>query len=134
MGIVVAVFMLLGLLMLSPWDKLSLGAKRYKPSTANFIGTGLLLTGLWNSLWHGLRYIEYFWGIAGLVSGTFMVLVAIMIIKQFGTNILSTLGIIKTLDGVIRPFKILCLIGLLFSFLLYSITLIQLNLGLPILG
>ncbi len=134
MGIVVTVFMLLGLMMLSPWDKVSLGGQRDNPRTATTIGIGLLLLGLWNSLWHGLRYLDYFWGIAGLVSGVFMVAVAFMLLKQYAKPAIADHTLVTKANGFLQPMKAVWLVGLLVSFLLYSVTLIQLNLGMPTIG
>jgi hypothetical protein len=134
MGLVVTVLMLFGLLMASPWDKYSLGTKRQDYKIANTIGTGLLLAGAWNSFWHGLRYLDYFWGLAGLVSGVFMMLVAVGILKKYGNNFLALNTIITSINTVIKPFSIVWFVGLLLSFLVYAVTLIQLNLGLPTIG
>ncbi len=129
MGIVVTIFMLLGLLVISPWSKLSLGTLRANIKMINFIAGGLLLTGLWNSLWHGLRYLDHFWGLAALISGFFMVVTAVIIFVDYGKKT----GFEK-IYSCIKPLSLFWLIGLLVSFLLYAITLIQLNLGYPIIG
>jgi hypothetical protein len=134
MGIVVTVFMLLGLLMASPWGKCSLGTKRQNYHLANTIGTGLLLAGAWNTFWHGLRYLDYFWGLAGLVSGVFMMLVAVGILTKYGSNFLALNTITLSVSRAIKPFSMVWLMGLLLSFLLYGVTLIQLNLGLATMG
>lgn len=134
MGIVVTVFMLLGLLMVSPLAMLSLGAKRQDRNVANMIGSGLLLAGLWNAGWHGLRHLDDFWGVAGIVSGIFMLLVGVIILKEYGDNSMSRHKLIGSIYAIITPLSILWKMGLLFSFLLYAVTLIQLNLGLPIIA
>ncbi len=129
MGIVVTIFMLSGLLVISPWPKLSLGMLRTNSNVVNFIASGLLLAGLWNSLWHGLRYLDHFWGLAALVSGFFMVMTAVLIFVDYGKKT----GLQK-IYSFIKPLSLLWVIGLFASFLLYAITLIQLNLGYPIIG
>ncbi len=134
MGIVVTIFMLLGLLMVSSFSWLSLGAKKNERSIAHFIGNGLLLAGLWNAFWHGLRYADVFWGQAALVSGLLMILVSIIILKEYGSHKLATSRAIASIYKIINPLSILWIMGLLLSFLLYAVTLIQLNLGLDIIA
>ena len=132
MGIVVTIFMLLGLLMVSPLTWLSFDAKRQNIALANFIGLGLLLTGLWNSLWHGLRFLQDFWGLAALVSGIFMIMVAIIILNRHASTMVTKLPAITSAYKLINPLSALWILGLVLSFMLYAITLIRLNLGLSI--
>lgn len=133
MGIVVTIFMLLGLLQLPPLVNLSINkfAKTVKNTT--WLGSYLFFLGAWNALWHGLRNLDNFWGLAGLASGFFMMLTAILVWSrsdsQFATN-----SIIISLKKVVEPISIFIFLGLLASFLLYATTLIRLNLGLPILS
>ena len=103
MGIVMAVIMLLGVLALvnPPWR-------------SNIINIVLLLGGLWNALWYGLRHLHSFWGNSALITGILMVLAA-----------LHLFGILKLSTGGNKIYAI-CLTA---GFLLYSITIIQLNLG-----
>lgn len=133
MGIVVTIFMLLGLLMASPFSMVSLGRQRQHALVANTIGYGLLLAGLWNSLWHGVRHLEYFWGVAALVSGVFMVLVAVIILVRYGRNALFFHSVLQSVYQKISPLSLLWIAGLFCSFCLYAVTLIQLNVGLAIL-
>ncbi|MFT5118099.1 MAG: hypothetical protein ACI9NY_001637 [Kiritimatiellia bacterium] len=132
MGIVVSVFMLLGLLMVSPLTWLSLGPKRQDHRLANFIGVGLLLAGLWNFCWHGLRFLNEFWGLAALVSGLFMLMVAVIILHRFANSAFANHPIVNSVYKLISPLAFIWVMGLLFSFALYAVTLIRLNLGLPI--
>ena len=132
MGIVVTLFMLLALLMVSPLKWLSFGQLKSNQGLASFIGVGLLLTGLWNSLWHGLQHLNGFWGIAALVSGIFMVTVAIIILNRHASTMVTKLPAITSAYKLINPLSALCILGLFLSFMLYAITLIRLNLGLPI--
>lgn len=122
MGIVVTVFMLLGLLLVSPLPVLNLKKYKGNVSFVRFVGFGLLLMGLWNLLWFGLRHLQLFWGQAAVVSGLFMIVVAILILgeQSFQNN------------KIYIKFKVLSvffIVGLFLSFLLYAVTLIQLNLG-----
>lgn len=131
MGIVVTVFMVLGLLHQSPISFLSLGSFKQKKSLTNFIGIGLLLMGFWNSLWFGLRHLSAFWGQAALISGVFMVMTAFIILVSSSSTWLSNAGLQKS-SYFIKPLLPLWLLGLLASAILYAVTLVRLNLGLPI--
>ncbi len=132
MGIVVTIIMLFGLYVALP---LPLSVfKKPQGVGANVIGFALLLGGIWNSFWHGLRYLDYFWGIAALISGFFMILVAIVILKQNGSQSVSSNVVIAAFYKTINPLSIVWITGLLLSFLLYFITLVRLNLGLPIIS
>ena len=108
MGIVIAVIMLLGLIALVRTDKVN-----------KFVGFALLAGGLWNALWFGLRHIGSFWGNASIVTGLLMVLAA-----------MHLLAIFKLPQGLRK----LTAFGLTVGFLLYTITIVQLNLGYPIIG
>ena len=133
MGIVVTIFMLLGLLQLPPLVNLS--SNKFTKIRINtiWLGYGLLLLGAWNALWHGLRNLDNFWGLAGLASGLFMMLTAILIWSH-SDSLSGTNSIIISLKKIFKPISIFIFLGLLVSFLLYSTTLIRLNLDLPILS
>lgn len=131
MGIVVTIFMLAGILMLAPIPLLK---PNFKQQQGNFIGVALLLSGLWNSLWHGLRYLSDFWGLAALVSGIFMIAVAVIILKNYSVKAWTSSAVFSQIYVIIKPLHWVWWLGLVFSFLLYSVTLIRLNLGLPIWG
>jgi hypothetical protein len=132
MGIAVAVFMLLGLLSLSPWSLPGTGRLLRRPKVGRGIGIGLLLAGLWNALWHGLRHLDQFWGQAALIAGIFMVLAALLLLgRPTGSAPPTTLN---RLTARIRSLQPLVLLGLLACFLLYAVTSVRLNLGYSILG
>lgn len=78
------------------------------------VGSILLLAGLWNSLWHGLRHLGEFWGIAALISGLVMVLTALYLLMP------------ARLPGMLIKLKPLALFVLLGFALLYAITIIRL--------
>jgi len=105
MGIVMAIIMLLG--------ALALTNKRWKSKVISIL---LLLGGLWNVLWYGLQHTGSFWGNAAIITGCCMVLAA-----------LHLLNILTLSQG--NKLYALCLTT---GFLLYSITILQLNLGYPI--
>jgi len=132
MGIVVTIAMLLGLIMALPK---SCGPLSTISNSAQFIHAASLLLvamGSWNSLWYGLRNLDLFWGMAGLVSGIIMILVGIIqLADQTEKPVANWL---QNLSSFLRPFRAILFVGLLASFLLYAVTLIQLNLGYPIIG
>lgn len=105
--------MLVGLVSMKYPNKIQ-GARAYVVTALVVLG------GLWNSLWYGLQNLNQFWGLAGLVSGVIMLLAAFLILLQ--NNAREVPGIAVTLVKI----------GLLLSFLLYAVTLVQLNLGLDI--
>ena len=134
MGIVVAAFMLSGLLLVSPWLPNRLRVLRDNSTLVGALGAGLFAAGLWNALWHGLRHLGDFWGLAAVVSGTLMVGVAIVILEersQFGA---SRIGWLSRSYRAIRPLSLPMFVGLLACFLLYATALVRLNLGYGIVG
>lgn len=129
MGIVVTIFMGLGLLLLLPAGADWLERRAPGRGIEKAIVYGLLLAGLWNGLWHGLRHLDDFWGLAALLSGACMVAAALLLRGARGAT--RPTGDVhwwrRTATGVASA-------GLFASFLLYAVTLIRLNLGLPIIG
>lgn len=134
MGIVVCVAMALGLIAFlpMPWrepdsqvsDKGSFSSKLQ--SFAPFV---LATLGAWNALWYGLQNTASFWGMTGLITGIIMMLSAVVLTTQANNN-----KIITRFYKILNPFRIPLFVTLLASFLLYLVTLIQLNLGLPIIS
>lgn len=128
MGIVVCIIMLLCLTTSKLGERLKVSAL-IKPSQAIWIARAGLALGLWNVLWYGLRHITSFWGIAGIVSG--LALIIPSIIAMYAHKDLcfkKTSAVYNVLKALEWP----AIAVLLVSFLLYAITLIQLNLGYPI--
>ncbi|MEP6971070.1 MAG: hypothetical protein ABJA49_11540 [Betaproteobacteria bacterium] len=131
MGIVVCIFMLLGLLVLWPWPSVPLKGLHSRPAWIASIATGVLLAGAWNALWHGLRHLDAFWGLAALASGTLMVAAAALVLRRWrraGAGIDAVL--VTHRNGPAR----LLFAGLLACFVLYAVTLVRLNLGYSIIG
>ncbi|MEH6457462.1 MAG: hypothetical protein V7749_14120, partial [Cocleimonas sp.] len=93
--------------------------------TVLIIGCFLLAAGLWNTFWFGLRNVDVFWGQAALGSGLIMIASALVIL-------LSLRRPAETLKH--RWFHWFLIAGLFMHFLLYAITIVQLNLGMEILG
>ena len=131
MGIVVCIFMLLGLLLLSPLAFLNIKPLLAKPIIL-WIARLLGLMGLWNSLWYGLQNWQSFWGIAAIVSGISMILAAILILVDQQDPWFYKKTAIKAIHKLTKTLSVVILLVLLVSFILYAVTLIQLNLGYPI--
>lgn len=131
MGIVVTIFMLLGLLQLPPLANGSLNVFARNDKNTHWVGFGVLIAGAWNALWHGLRYLDTFWGVAGLVSGLLMMLAAILVLSRSG-SVVSGNRFIKNVGQWLKSISVIIVLGLAASFLLYATTLIRLNLGLSI--
>jgi len=108
MGIVIAVVMLLG--------TLALANERWQHK---LIGIALLSGGLWNALWYGLRHLGSFWGNTSIITGLLMVLAA--------AHLFGVIKLPKTAANI-------CALCLAVGFLLYGITIVQLNLGYPIIS
>lgn len=134
MGILVTVFMLLGLLLVSPWPWLSLRGLRARPALVAAIGAGVLVAGGWNTLWHGLRHLDSFWGLAALISGLLMMAVAIIALVEHGKPALLASRPMLGIYALIKPWARLVTAGLLGCFLLYAIALLRLNLGYSVIG
>jgi hypothetical protein len=87
------------------------------------------VAGLWNFAWYGLQNIPSFWGIAALTSGIIMLLSFFLLTPKPHPN-----SIVESIRGHINKIRLPVYVGLVASFLLYLVTLIQLNLGLPIIA
>jgi len=127
MGIVVTIVMLLGVFAQLPFTR-----RFIKDQHIIFIGRLLLIAGLWNALWFGLRHLEVFWGQAALISGLTMIFSSVLIARDYEDPLLAANPL---LFGIYRPLKAIAplIIALLvMSAGLYLITLIRLNLGLSI--
>ena len=133
MGIVVTVFMLLGLLLLSPVPYCRMDTQKCPSLLVNSLVAGLLITGWWNVLGYGLSHWESFWGVAAIISGLMMVLVGVILLKRVSSFQCARQRWVASIYQRINPLSSVWIAGLLLSFLLYSITLIRLNMGLAIL-
>ncbi len=124
MGIVVCISMLLGLTVLqpTPWNR----SARVKQPTqfVMFTAFSLLSLGLWNVI-YGYFTISGFWMWASLISGSAMVLASFYVFIEQGS---------ESSDIDHSNVRKATTIVLALSFLVYAVTLIQLNLGYPILG
>jgi len=134
MGIVICVAMALGLIafMPMPWrepESQVLDSGSFLSKVKSFAPMLLATAGAWNVLWYGLQNITSFWGKTGLITGLIMMLSAVVLTTQVNHN-----KITSWLYNILNPFRIPLFVTLLASFLLYLVTLIQLNLGLPIIS
>ena len=124
MGIVVCIIMLLGLSVLqpTPWD--SSRRAQYAPTFVICVALLLCGVGLWNVIF-GLLKIEGFWMWASLVSGVAMTFGAGYIFSEQNADFNAGGDLQVDHTGMRKGVVIV----LALSFLLYAVTLIQLNLG-----
>jgi len=127
MGIVVTIAMLWGIFALVPFTR-----SLFKARHMIFIGRFLLIAGLWNALWFGLRHLDIFWGQAALISGFAMLLSAVLIISDYEDPLLAANPLLKALYRPLKAIVPVIIALLVASAGLYLITLIRLNLGLSI--
>ncbi len=126
MGIVVSIAMLFGLTVLRPTPWRSRGVDPKLGSTAVKLAIGLLvLLGVWNIVWYGFRNLSDLWGVIAITSGAVMLSAARIIYIE------HLVGAKSQVDINVRSATIILLAGF---FLLYVVSIVQLNLGLPILG
>lgn len=127
MGIVVTIVMLLGLTILrpTPWSDEGEQVMGLRMTRATFVL--LLVLGLWNVFWHGINNMDDFWGWAALGSGIVMLLSARIIF-------LEHLSLRDGFGPVNTSFRTAVVGFLSVFFLLYAVTIVQINMGLPILG
>jgi len=122
MGIVICVTILLTLSVLrpSPWN-----GRREDASPIgfySFVSIISALFGAWNAF-YGLLNLFEFWGITALISGVLLLCASLTLVLERSRGI-----------SIAYWPRLMLVLGLAFSFLLYAITIIQLNLGLPYLG
>jgi len=124
MGIVVSLAMLLALFMMC------FGGACKKPKYLTFTKIGIALVvmlGAWNAAWYGVQNISSFWGITSLLSGVFMLLAGQILYLEVTQS--SIVNHVRYLD-----FKLVTMMVLGLYLLLYVVTIIQINLGMPILN
>ena len=129
MGIIVCITFLLGVLAFLRSAKNTAKSPIKNGWFNNLLASApvlLLVMGLWNAAWYGLRHLGSFWGHAALVSGIVMLLVGLLLFVERKPQYS---GPMLTVYHSIRLLRWPLFIALLASFLLYAVTLIQLNLG-----
>jgi len=129
MGVIVCVTLLFGLLaLLRDWrgkakQKITTGPLGAIYTLAAMLSVAM---GLWNTLWYGLRHLGSFWGNAALITGLAMLLAGfILLIEDKAQNSPRLSSLYKK----VAPARLPVMVALLAGFLLYAVTLIQLNLG-----
>jgi len=108
MGTIVTVCMLIGLLVATPYAL----KKQLKPlpTVVTMLAGGIvLLGGAWNTFWHGIQNLGSPWGQAALISGVFMMLTGLYILRY------------ASLPPILQKARLLVLFGLLCWFLVYAI-------------
>ena len=110
MGTIVTVCMFLGLIIAADLPVL----KSFPVLLKKIIAAFVLAAGLWNTLWYGLQHLTEFWGLAALVSGILMIIVALYILC------------IEKLPSELKKAKPIILVVLLGYALMYTITIARL--------
>ena len=111
MGIIVMLGMLAGLVLLLANSRQVF----LKPWLIKMLAVFVLLCGLWNAFWYGIQHLQQFWGMVALGSGLAMIMSALVILSKRHS----------------MPLNLILITLLSASFLLYLVTIVQLNLGLP---
>ena len=119
MGIVVCLSMLLGLVILQPTPWRKADRIEYPPKFVMFSAFALAVLGCWYAV-YGFLFIDGFWRWASLVTGAVMLLASMYIFLERQT------------DARACTVRKIVVVLLMVSFALYAITIIQLNLGYPI--
>ena len=122
MGIVVCFAMLLGLTMLRPSPFNAKHHVLFNPECRRVVWIALAGLGAWNVL-HGLFNASGFWCFMSIFSGVVMILAAGMVAGDQTANVAP--------ERTAAQNTIIVVLAL--SFLVYAVTLIQLNLGYAIL-
>lgn len=136
MGIVVTIAMLLGLVVLRPTPWSARDERSQAQGFMRFTMFFLLFIGIWNFAWYGLRHASEFWGVVSLVSGLAMVAAAFFVRlksrEASGTDAQQS-SFTASEKKWLRRLRITVVWSLAAFFLLYAVTLVQLNLGYSIL-
>ena len=123
MGIVVCISLLMLLSALRPQlFSAEHGGQAEHKAYFWFVCVSSLIVGAWNS-YYGFTHFGEFWGNAALVSGLAMMWGSLFLFRQ-----------LNDMPIKFQALRVAVVIILAASFLLYAITLIQLNLGFPYLG
>jgi len=124
MGIVVSLAMLLALFMMCFAS--TCNQPKYQALTK--VGMSfVVLLGVWNAAWYGIPNIASFWGMTALLSGVFMLFAGQIIYLEVTQSAI-------TRHARYFDFKLVTTMVLGLYFLLYAITIIQMNLEMPIIN
>ena len=118
MGIVITLVLLITLLSLCIGVVGSDTALLNRAVARRAVALTALIAGLWNAVWYGAQHYTEFWGLVALASGLLLI----------------TAAVVRLRPERWRWLQILSSVLLLGFFLLYAITIIRINLGLPILS
>jgi hypothetical protein len=124
--------MLLGLSILQPTPWNSAIRAKHASRFVVFTGTALLILGFWNLL-YGYLNMTGFWFWASIVSGIAMVLASYYVFTERDASVNSKDVDFDAKAANTSGFRKSVVAVLALSFLMYAVTLIQLNLGYPIL-
>lgn len=122
MGIVIALCLLTGTLVL-------FNAARCSLRTKNRTAVLMALAACWNVFWYGLQHLGQTWGWIALASGLLMLLGSLILFSEGG--MLKKSGMLKL--NFSRTLKHGVTVLMAVFALLYIVTIVQLNLGYPIL-
>lgn len=130
MGIVVCVTMLFGLLGLLKKRGKTPGKGALLEAIYTQAPSLSILIGLWNFAWYGLRHLGSFWGHTALATGLVMLMTGVILLVESNSGgKLNRAPILLTTYKLLKPIRVPVAIALLSGFLLYAVTLVQLNLG-----
>ncbi len=124
MGIVVCICMLLGLAILQPTPWNSNKRTDHAVKFRLFTAAALLILGVWNVL-YAYPNISGFWSWVSLLTGLVMISASAYVYRERKPVEVSNSANSNVRKGVVLMLAV--------SFLLYAVTLMQLNLGYPIL-
>ena len=131
MGIVICILIAFSIIFLDPFANISAlkrfgGVLRTK-KLSNFIGVAIFIGGVWNAFWYGIAQLNTFWGGVAFLSGILMILAAMKLL-------FLKYALVEKFLGSKSIFQQALSFSLLGFFLLYLITIISLNIGLPIIS
>jgi len=122
MGIVVSIALLLALIAMCSEGLLNkVDYQSYRKVALGLVG----LVGLWNMAWYGIQNITTFWGITAFMSGLLMM-------SSVQCCYLEDVKSWVIYQSWYVYFKLVSIMLLGLYLLLYVVTIIQMNLGMPI--
>jgi hypothetical protein len=81
------------------------------PQWVGSVASGLMLGGLGNGGWHGVRHLGDFWGQAALISGVFMKAVAVLLAVERSTAAWGRFGVVRAIHELITPVSGVLVVG-----------------------
>ena len=122
MGIVVSIAILVALLMMCFTN---IYKKSKHKSGIVLAVVFVIAVGLWNAVWYGVQNVPSFWGVSALLSGVFMLFAAQIIYLEMKKSSWVQ-------HALYFDIKLVTSMVLGLYFLLYTVTIVQINLGMPI--